>query len=176
MFCRISEDNLNPNSLAERLRALPAYEPPALGWNRLQARMQARRRRYAAAGGGLALAASLLAAVGLVGLKPEVAPQPDTTARAAAVQAPAVAQLISRSQALERQLAYARPQTVVWSSRRDTRAALLEQRLRMVDTQLNYADSESAERLWRDRVKLMDALVELHQPEEPALQYASYQY
>jgi hypothetical protein len=158
------------------VRALPAYQPPALGWNRLQARMQARRRRYAAAGGGLALAASLLVAVGMVGLKPEVAPPADTTVRATAVQAPAVAQLISRSQNLEQQLAYARPQTVVWNSRRDTRAALLEQRLRMVDTQLNYADSDSAERLWRDRVKLMNALVELHQPEEPALHYASYQY
>jgi hypothetical protein len=44
-----------------------------------------------------------------------------------------------------------------------------------VDARLNYGGSDSAE-LWRDRVRLMKALVELHQPEAPALQYASYQY
>ena len=174
MFCRISEDHLNgPGSLAERLRALPAYTPPSGGWMRLDARLAARRRRYAMAGGGFALAASVLVAVGLVGLRPDRTSSPDAAARAPSAQ---VAQLISRSQTLERELAYARPQTVVWSSGREARAAALEQKVRVIDAQLNYAHSDSAERLWRDRVRVMNALVELHQPQAPALQYASYQY
>ena len=61
MFCRISEDHLSgPGSLGERLRALPSFTPPPGGWARLQARRHAARRRFAMAGGGLALAASLL--------------------------------------------------------------------------------------------------------------------
>lgn len=179
MFCRITEDRLNgPGSLAERLRALPAHTPPPDGWDRLSRRLDARRHRLAMAGGGFALAASLLVAVGLVGLRPEPAPvAPAVTARSAAPEAStALAQLIARSQRLERELASARPQAVVWGSQRETRAALIEQRLRLVDAQLNFADPDSAERLWRDRVRLMNALVDLHRSEAPALHYASYQY
>lgn len=177
MFCRISEDHLSgPGSLAERLRALPAFVPPPGGWERLNLRRQARRRRYAVAGGGLALAASVLVAIGLVGLKPDRAPALGGGFAAAPAAKREVAQLISRSQNLERQLSAARPQVAVWNSGRDARATLLEQRLRVIDAQLNVAAPDSAERLWRERVKVMNALVTLHQPEEPALQYASYQY
>ena len=178
MFCRISEDHLSgPGSLGERLRSLPSFTPPPGGWSRLSARMQAKRRqRYAAWGGGLALAASVLVAVALVGVKPDPVPGAGNpfAARPAKTE---VAQLISRSQNLERQLSSARPQVAVWSSGRDARAGMIEQRLRMIDAQLNItADPDSAEALWRDRVKLMNALVELHEPEAPALQYASYSY
>lgn len=180
MFCRISEDYLSgPGSLGERLRALPAFTPPPGGWARLNQRRQAQRRRYAMAGGGLALAASVLVAIGVVGLRPDVAPP--AARNVAAIKAPAarqeVAQLISRSQNLERQLQSARPQVAVWSAGREERATLLEQRLRLIDAQLNVADSDSVEqRLWRERVKVMNALVDLHESEAPALQYASYQY
>ena len=88
-----------------------------------------------------------------------------------------MAQLISRSQNLERQLRRARPQVAVWGSGRDASATLLERRLRVIDAQLNVADSDAAaQRLWRERVQVMDALVDLHDSEAPALQYASYQY
>jgi hypothetical protein len=182
MFCRIDEDRMNPNPLPERLRALPAFTPPPGGWQRLDARLNARRRNYAMAGGGFALAASVLVAVGLVGLRPDTAVPPSApSAPAASITAvaqvsPALEQLISRSQALERQLASARPQVAVWNTGRDTRAALLEQELRRVDAQINFAEPASAEALWTRRVRLMTALVELHETEAPALQYASYQY
>lgn len=178
MFCRISEDHLNgPGSLADRLRALPAFTPPAGGWNNLSARMQAKRRRVAVLGTGLALAASVVVAVSVTLLRP--VPQsaaPANLAAAATPEAVEVAQLITRSQALERELSTAKPQVVVWTSGRETRAAVLEQRMRMIDAQLNEPRSDSAERLWRERVKTMNALVQLHKPQEPALQYASYQY
>ncbi len=160
--------------LPERLRALPAFAPPPGGWLRLEARLNARRRRFLVAGGGFALAASVLVAVGLISLRPESAP-PSVTVTSGQ-SSPAVAQLITRSQALERELSSVRPQVAVWNTGRDTRAALLERELRRVDAQLDFADANSAEPLWRRRVKLMDALVELHETEAPALQYASYQY
>jgi len=177
---------MNPNPLPERLKALPAFAPPPGGWQRLDARLNARRRRYAVAGGGLALAASVLVAVGLVGLRPDPAPQTAPAAGGTVVAAsesrrapelpPAVAQLISRSQALERELAHVRPQVAVWNTGRDNRAMQLEAELRRVDDQLDFAEPQDAEALWRRRVTLMSALVRLHETEAPALQYASYQY
>lgn len=186
MYSRISEDRMNPNSLPERLRALPAFAPPPGGWRNLNQRLTARRRNYAMAGGGFALAASVLVAVGLVGMRPEPAPQvaPGTSTIVATAEperrapevSPTLAQLISRSQQLERELAYVRPQVAVWNTGRDNRAMLLETELRRVDEQLDFSDPQAAEALWRRRVMLMNALVELHETEAPALQYASYQY
>jgi len=162
--------------LPERLRALPAFAPPPGGWRSLEQRLAARRRHYAMAGGGFALAASVLVAVGLVALRPDAEPAAATRV-ASAQSSPAVEQLISRSQALERELSSVRPQVAVWSTGRDNRATQLEQELRRVDAQINFADDrKSIEQLWRRRVKLMNALVELHETEAPALQYASYQY
>jgi hypothetical protein len=176
----------NPSPLPERLRALPAFTPPPGGWNALSQRLSARRRNFALAGGGFALAASVLAAVGLVGLRPDVVPPAvnpagneaatEVAVRSAPPASPAVAQLIGRSQQLERQLAYVRPQVAVWNTSRDNRALLIETELRRVDAQLNFAEPPDAEGLWRRRVGLMNALVELHEAEAPAMQYASYQY
>ena len=174
----ISSNELN--SLPARLRALRDFDPPAGGWERLQQRTRA-RRRMAYAGGGLALAASLLLGIGLslgVGVR-----QPATVPRIEIAQQTAsnadINRLISTSQQLEQRLARVRPQVVVWDSSRETRAAELEQQLTAVDAQLNYtADRGNAETLWRNRIELMNALVNVHkqQPREPALQYASYQY
>jgi hypothetical protein len=176
--------SMNSGSLPERLRALPRLTPPAGGWDAMNARLAARRRNYAMAGGGFALAASILVAVGLVAIRPDVAPSAPTRANGETVVvmapevSPAVRQLISRSQALERELSSARPQVAVWNTGRDSRALLLETELRRVDAQLNFAEPDSAEALWRRRVQLMHALVRLHdtESEAPALQYASYQY
>ncbi len=175
---------MNSSPLSDRLRALPAHTPPPGGWLDLNRRLTARRRNFAVAGGGFALAASVLVAVGLVGLRPDVAPP---AASQAAQQAgglsvtstqasPQLAQLIARSQALERQLSHVRPQVAVWNTGRDTRATLIEVELRRVDAQLNFAEPDAVEALWRRRVMLMTALVDLHETEAPALQYASYQY
>lgn len=174
MYCRISEIHVNlsdPGSLPARLRALPALAPPAGGWRRMQARLASRRRRLAVAASGFALAASVVVAASVALLRPAAPP-----AGGDAAAQPEVARLIARSQTLERELASARPQVAVWTSGRETTAAALEQRVRLIDAQLNYAGPESAARLWRDRVKVMNALVQLHEDEGPAPQYASYQY
>jgi hypothetical protein len=183
MFCRISDNDPGfgngssggPGSLPARLRALPAFAPPPGGWSRMSARLAARRRRAWLATSGLALAASVVVAVALTLLRPAEMPA-ESSGFAASKATPEVARLIARSQTLERELSRAKPQVAVWSSGRDDRATAIEQRLRMIDAQLNFADPESAKTLWQDRVKLMSALVQLHKPEGPALQYASYQY
>lgn len=166
---RITEDRLN-ELLPERLQSLAPFTPPPGGWSRLDARLSAKRRLRVAAGSGLALAASVMVAIGLAGLRP------DFVAPVVAKPDPQVAQLIHRSQALERELSAARPQAAVWTAGRDTQAAMIERRLRMVDQQLIFAGGDEAAGLWRDRVELMNALVELHEPQAPALQYASYEY
>lgn len=175
---------MNHEPLSERLRALPSFTPPAGGWNAMNARLAARRRNYAMAGGGFALAASILVAVGLLAIRPDAVPQAQKPGgQTVVVMAPEVSpelrRLISRSQALERELSSLRPQVAVWNTGRDSRAMLLETELRRVDGQLNFTEEpEAAEALWRRRVQLMHALVRLHdtESEAPALQYASYQY
>src|SRR5690242_3810439 len=97
MFYRINDPNPDPRSLPGRLRALPAFDPPAGGWARLEARRRAGRRRFVMSGAGLALAASVLVAVGLVGVQPDR--RSDRGPQRVAVS-PEVAQLISRSQRL----------------------------------------------------------------------------
>lgn len=167
-------------NLPERLRALPAYDPPAGGWQRLSANLDVRRRRWVTAGGGLALAASVLVAVGLGALRPLTETvEPPRASQQATLTAPAeLAQLIGRSQRLETQLRQARPQVAVWGSGRARQAEMLERELSLVDAHLSYAAANPAElrQLWRTRVQLMNALLALHQNEAPALQYASYQY
>jgi len=174
---------MNHQSLPGRLKALPRLAPPAGGWQAMHARLAARRRNYAVAGGGFALAASILVAVGLVAIRPDAVPTAakragETVVVMAPEVSPAVRQLISRSQALERELSSMRPQVAVWNTGRDSRALLLETELRRVDAQLNFAEADTAEALWRRRVQLMAALVRVHdtESEAPALQYASYQY
>src|SRR6185369_121630 len=113
-------------------RALPSFTPPPGGWNRLSARLEAKRRRWAMAGGGFALAASVVVAIGVVGLKPDRVTRDVGVTEAT----PQVAQLISRSQSLERELASTQP--VVWSTGRQARAQAIEQNIRMIDAQLNF--------------------------------------
>ncbi|MFP5307849.1 MAG: hypothetical protein ACLGI7_18765 [Gammaproteobacteria bacterium] len=142
--------------LADQLRALPAFDPPTDAWPRLQRALSAApaRRRYRRLGAGLALAASVLVAVGV-----------EQARRAPTAVAPgdaALQQLMQRSHALEDDLARLRPQVVVWDARYAAVAESIENRLAVVDLQLNYAEPDGAQRLWQDRVALMTRLVETH--------------
>lgn len=141
------------SKLSEALGTLPAFEPPVDGWARLQQALQPpprRRARFAA----MALAASVLAAVGLVRLLPQ-----DVTAPAD----PELAALVQRSQALERQLVQLRPQVVVWDGRYAAATQAIESDIAMLDLQLNHATAGGARELWENRVHLLDRLVATHQ-------------
>jgi hypothetical protein len=138
---------------SEALRPLPDFAPPPGGWLDLQRRRRRQAQRRVALGGGLALAASLLLALGL-------RPTPDVTPAAEPAE---IAQLIQRSRELEQTLAALRPRARGWNETLASTAALLQDELAVVDLQLNYADAGGATRLWQDRVALMNQLVHTHQ-------------
>lgn len=155
--------------LEESLRSLPEFDPPPGGWTRLQRRLEeqrlVRRRRY----GGLALAASMLLAVGVGVLLPRTAAVPvvPSSSPSSSVAADAagdeVVRLKQRSRELEQRLAQVQPQVQVWDNRLAGETARLERDLLLVDLQINHAqEPESARRLWRNRVALMSQLVQTH--------------
>lgn len=152
-------------ALRERLRDLPVVPADAgRGWASVQQRLgrYGRRGRRRAAAARLAAAASI-AALGLFAALRVMEPSasPDRI-----VQVPAaVADLRARSQALEAVLAALPERPAV--ARADTSLPIdsLESQVQWLDHQLSVAGSQlpgpQAEALWRDRVEVMNSLVQL---------------
>lgn len=158
--CQTELDRLDQR--AARLRSLPALRPARdhFGAIRLRARAERRRRRWTrAAMGGLALAASVTLAV--VALGPRDRELVAVTAE--------LDEVMSRSRELERALAAFDPDRGVLDGRTAGITASLEDRLARVDRQLEVVDllearvrQQEALRLWRERVGLLDALMDVH--------------
>ena len=164
--------SFDERALGEALRALPACRPPGDGWIKLQARMVHRqRRRRRAALAGTALAACLVLAVA----RPLPGPSPEPIIAQPAAHGE-MARLMQQSMVLEQQLVAARPMVRRWSGAQALRAAHLQQRLSAVDYRLNFASADEATALWRERVELMHALVDLHERPAPMLVQAAYPY
>jgi hypothetical protein len=145
-----------------RLKALPALRPSRDRWPAVRDRLRAERRRYRArfAGlAGLAAAASVALALGVSTLRQ---PEPGLT--------PAeIERAMVRSQALESALDRIDPESRVLDGRTAGIAQGLEERIAQVDRELEMVElmeqqSRDAEllRLWRERVGLLDALVDVH--------------
>jgi hypothetical protein len=145
-----------------RLKALPALRPSRDRWPAVRDRLRAERRRYRArfAGlAGLAAAASVALALGVSTLRQ---PEPGLT--------PAeIERAMVRSQALESALDRIDPESRVLDGRTAGIAQGLEDRIAQVDRELEMVElmeqqSRDAEllRLWRERVGLLDALVDVH--------------
>jgi hypothetical protein len=144
-----------------RLKALPALRPSRDRWLgvRQQVRAERRHRRVRFAGlAGLA-AASVALAVGVSTLR-----QPDTGLTPAGIE-----QAMMRSRVLESALDRFDPESRVLDGRTAGIAQELEDRIARVDRELEVAElmeqqSRDAEllRLWRERVGLLDALVDVH--------------
>jgi hypothetical protein len=158
--------------LRERLRELPpATEAPADGWAELQSRLGRVRRasRQRAAIASLAAAASLAA----LGLFAFLRLQDDTPLRAAdetrppdtVAAADRFAELRDRSQALEAVLAALPERPAVERAATSVPIAALEAEVQWLDHQLTLADAGAgqpdAERLWQDRIDVMNTLVQL---------------
>ncbi len=138
------------------LKALPSINPPRDRWSAVRGqvmveRAQARRRF----GGWLAAAAaaSVAMAIGIGGLVTPAAQEPD-----------ALAALVSEAQMLEEALRNMRPETRVLNGRTLGAVAALEDRLELLDVLFEEARLRRLPRdrvviLWRERVDLMDALV-----------------
>lgn len=160
--CRAELDRLDQR--AARLRALPPLLPARSRLADVQAgfrRHRLRRRLMAGAIGGLALAATLAVAV-------VWGPLGNRSARELAEQEE-LENIIARSRQLERVIEDYNPDRRVTDGRTAVVTASLEDRLARVDRELqlmNLMDqrvrSQEAIRLWRERVGLLDALVDVH--------------
>ena len=162
-LCRAELDRLDQR--VARLRALPTLAPARNRFAEVRARARADRRRRRAVVfslSGLALAASV--ALALV-LNPAAAVTP----------APSLSEqqelddIIARSQSLEGAIQAYNPEQRVTDGRTAMVAASLEERLARVDRQLQLVDfadqsvrQQEALRLWRERVGLLNALVDVH--------------
>lgn len=148
---------------AAQLKALPTLRPPRNRWPQIRDQLVAsRRRRRAAWGGvgGLAVAASVALFLWVGG-------------RAASAEEDAsslaIATAMAQSQMLESALGRYQPERRVTDGRTATVVAGLEHQIAQVDQQLQVAGmmqqrvrDEALLRLWRQRVGLMDALVNVH--------------
>jgi hypothetical protein len=144
-----------------RFKALPALRPSRDRWPQVAARVRAERRaRRMRIGGliGLAAAAAIAIAVSLGG--PSSGPQ---------VGNQEILQAMERSQALESALNQYDPDGRVLDGRTAGIAEELEDRIARVDHELEMAELQQRQRgddqllkLWRERVGLLDALVDVH--------------
>ncbi len=160
--CQSELDRLHQRTA--RLRALPALKPERDRWpdvRRHVAARQLRRRLVWGSVGGVALAASVAVIVLLrpAPLEMEAVHDPQAEIEAAMLQ----------SQLLERALAEYAPERRVTDGYTAGVVAELEDRISALDEELQIfeptpssAASNDLLRLWRERVGLMDALVDVH--------------
>lgn len=154
------------------LRALPAFEPPVERWSRVQERACSRPARSLRL--PLAACAAGLVVVALAGL---LWPRPQQRLHDQARRDPAtfdrstdrvayngLAALRDRSVELERVLRSLPPRRIVEPAGTATMIDGLERRIAWVDYQLTWASEAGltpaqAQRLWDERVDLLDSLV-----------------
>jgi hypothetical protein len=157
-LCQAERDRLHQR--IARLKALPALRPARDRWPEVASRVRAERRRRNRFAGlaGLATAASIALAFAVARLAP-VTP----------AETQQIHQAMQRSQALESALSQYDPESRVLDGRTARIAQELEDRIARVDRELEMADLLQRERrddallkLWRERVGLLDALVDVH--------------
>lgn len=145
-----------------RLRSLPALRPAQDRWPQvrglLHTERRARKRRWAGAA-ALALAASV-ALVVVLG---------DLSRPATADASTAIRETMRRSQALEQAIGAYNPDNRVMTGRTARIAGALEDRIADIDQRLEVAQlfdaaarQDALLQLWRERVGLLDALVDVH--------------
>jgi len=175
--------------LAQRnLRSLPAIDPPAAAWSGIQGRLEeqpaAARVRWSLIAG--LMAAAVLVVVVSIGVidshqRLEVAeavvPAPPVPAAVVPLApVPTVDQLVAQSRQLDG-LLQDLPQRP--SIERIATAATLdsiEERIQWLDVQLSFASTADlnetqAQRLWSERVDLMDSLVKVRYAEAGSLRF-----
>jgi len=146
---------------AARLRALPALRPARDNWTFVRHRLVAERRRLLAR---RALAASLTLAAGLALVVLWQARSGESPGHGVAIS-----EAMARSSQLEQLIQSYNPDQRVTNGRTVQLAGQLEDRIAVLDRELEMAQLRSAPdredqllRLWRQRVGLLDALVDVH--------------
>ena len=150
-----------------RLKALPTLRPGRDRWPETKARFQAdrRRRRTRVAGlAGLVAAASVALAVSVGQISEAGMANPEPVIRVGELS-----QVMERSQLLESALNDYNPEGRVLDGGTARIAGELEDRIARLDRELEMAELQSQQqttnedllRLWRERVGLLDALVDV---------------
>ncbi|HEY3011953.1 MAG TPA: hypothetical protein VGJ36_04340 [Gemmatimonadales bacterium] len=157
--CRAELDRLHQR--VARLKALPSLRPSRDQWPETAARFRAERlRRRVRLGGltGLATAASLALVVAIGRVSRSTEPTMEQ-----------IHQVMERSQALESALSAYNSEARVLDGRTAGMAQELEDRIARVDRELEatellrqQARDQDLLKLWRERVGLLDALVDVH--------------
>jgi hypothetical protein len=161
-LCQAELDRLHQR--VARLKALPPLRPSRDRWPETAARFRAerlRRRSRMAVLTGLATAASLAVVVGIGRLTHPAVGSP--------VASEELHQTMERSQALENALSAYNPEARVLDGRTARMAQELEDRIARVDRELEATEllpqdvpEDQLLKLWRERVGLLDALVDVH--------------
>jgi hypothetical protein len=159
-LCRAELERLHQR--VARLKALPALRPSRERWPAVLSQVRAeRRRRRLRSGGlaGLAAAASVALALGVSSLRPT---QPG-------LDPAEIQQAMARSQVLESALDRIDPRSRVLDGQTAGIAQELEDRIARVDRELEMAELMEQQardaqllQLWRERVGLLDALMDVH--------------
>jgi hypothetical protein len=159
-FCSAELERLHQR--VARLKALPALRPARDRWPQVAARVGAERRRRRSRIGGL-VGLAVAASVGLVLLVGRTSGQPGS----AGIRE--IQQAMARSQILESALNQYNPDARVLDGRTAGLAQGLEDRIARVDRELEMAEllerqarDQQLLKLWRERVGLLDALVDVH--------------
>jgi Tfp pilus assembly protein PilN len=157
--CRAELERLHQR--VARLKALPALRPMRDRWPETAAWVRAdRRQRWQRTGGLVGLAAAASIALGML---------TGRSSGALPIGEQEIHQAMVRSQALESALSQYHPEDRVLDGRTAGIAQELEDRIARVDRELEMADllqrqsrDEQLLKLWRERVGLLDALVDVH--------------
>jgi len=162
-ICRAELERLDQR--VARLRAMPVLKPARNRFGEVRAltrRWRLRRRLTVFSLGGLALAATVALAVVLV-------PTLGGPAPAQLTERQELDDIIARSRQLEDVIQTLDSDRQVTNGRAALVAATLEDRVAQIDQQLQLMNlmnvqtrSPDALRLWRERVGLLDALVDVH--------------
>jgi hypothetical protein len=165
--CQAELDRLHQR--VARLKALPPLRPARDRWPETAARFRAERVRRKTRFAGLAGLAAAAALAIAVGVERQPIPQPaDPTAEQ-------LQEAMVRSRALETALGAYNPDARVLDGRTARMAQELEDRIARLDRELEATellrqqeakdqplDEQQLLRLWRERVGLLDALVDVH--------------
>jgi len=158
--CQAELDRLHQR--VARLKALPTLRPARDRWPETVARFRAERRRRRARLAGVSglAAAACVAVVAVIGdfSRPRVEPNAEQ-----------LSQVMERSQILESALSEYNPEARVLDGRTARIAQELEDRISRLDRELEATEllppdggGQDLLKLWRERVGLLDALVDVH--------------
>jgi len=156
---------------AARLRALPTLAPARDLWPAVQARRRRERRGLVFRRAGLATVALAASLAGIAVVRSDAAlPVPGLAPAGEAVAESELAAVKQSSRALEDVLEAYNPRERVVDGHTARIAGVLEDRIAEVDQQLQAAELERNAamhqrellQLWRERVGLLDALVDVH--------------